>query len=261
MKRVVIILLSALLFYAFFRQVNGVVILLLLGGLGFALLLSRVPEKTIAVARYPFIGLSLAASVLFCIYPQVLTRYHLEPLVLFVGFYGLALYLANMEVQKKGPGKELAALLIITASLAVNLALAGKPFLALPVATAMIFFFFIMGRVRLIPVAIAFAAAAYGFAAHRGLPFFKGGMALSEPERYLILAMTFLFLLFTFIALIRKGTPLKVLAFFGFLYVATDVLLAVGFQIPSGLLSQPVTALLFTTPLVGAMLGREGGFL
>jgi hypothetical protein len=261
MKRVLIILLSALLFYAFFRQVNGVIILLLLGGLALALVLSRIPEKTIAIARYPFIGLSLAASVIFCVYPHLLARYHLEPVVLFVGFYGLALYLANMEVQQKSLGKELAALLIITASLAVNLVLTGKPFFALPIALAMVLFFFIMGRLRLIPVAIALAAAAYGFSSLKGLPFFKGGIALSDPERYLILAMTFLFLLFTFIALIRKSTALKVLTFFGFLYVAADVLLAVGFQAPSGLLSQPVTALFFMTPLVGAMLGREGGFL
>ncbi|HQP51026.1 MAG TPA: hypothetical protein PLA06_02475, partial [Syntrophorhabdaceae bacterium] len=56
----------------------------------------------------------------------------------------------------------------------------------------------------------------------------------------------------------KKHSIGKFLTFFGFLYVAVDVSMVLGFKWSMGLLHQPLIALFIVTPLIGVMLKAEG---
>jgi predicted RND superfamily exporter protein len=50
----------------------------------------------------------------------------------------------------------------------------------------------------------------------------------------------------------------KLLTFFGFLYIAVDIAMVMGFKLSMGLLYQPLIALFIIPPLIGIMLKAEG---
>ena len=49
------------------------------------------------------------------------------------------------------------------------------------------------------------------------------------------------------------------LPFFGFLYIAMDILMVVGARFSTGLLYQPILFLVIIVPLTGTMMKAEGG--
>ena len=56
----------------------------------------------------------------------------------------------------------------------------------------------------------------------------------------------------------KKNTVAKILPFFGFLYIAMDILMVLGVKLSTGLLYQPVIFLVLVSPLIGVMLKTEG---
>ena len=56
----------------------------------------------------------------------------------------------------------------------------------------------------------------------------------------------------------KKNTVVKILPFFGFLYIAMDILMVLGVKLSTGLLYQPVIFLALVSPLIGVMLKTEG---
>ena len=257
MKRIVFLVLSAIFLYAFLRDFSIVRTLLISVGIAGIYAVCQVPSRFILNARYPLIGLSLALSVLFFFYPRFITAWHLDPALIFVSFYALALYLAALETQTKGFVKEAVAMAALLLSVFLNLSMAGRIQLALPVSLAVLLFLFILNRVRLLPIAALFGLAAIVFAKKE---MFVGGTAFfNEEQRYLVLAMTLLFLVLSFISMVKESTPMKLISFFGFLCIALDVLLVVGFKFSAGLATTPVTVVILSIPLLGVTLKSEAG--
>jgi hypothetical protein len=258
MKKVMISILAALLLYGFFRELTMVKVLLIFAGLAACYLIGRVPGRYIVAAKYPLIVLSLLATATFFFYPPIHKMLPMEPIVIFLSFYGIAFYLVSMGEKGKGLHKEATALSILFLCACFNLFLLGKPLVLLALAGAIILFLFIMGRGRLAILIGCYALAILVYLFVKKTTIAGAGLRMGDMDKYLLLAVTFVMLALSFMGFMKKPNMLKILAFFGFIYVAVDVLFVLGFRISAGLLYQPVIALLILTPLMGIMLKGEG---
>ena len=257
MKKMLVFLLAAVLFWGFFRELNIVKTVLICLGLGAAYAIYRVPARHITAMKYPFILLTLAVTTGFLVYPRTVVPYPLNGFIVFVSFYGLTFYLVTIEEKTKSRFKEAVALSIIFLCSAFNLSMIGGPVLVFAISVATILFLFVLGKHRLIPFLGAYTLLIAGLLLSKKTVLFGGGMKLSDTETYLLLAASFLFLIFGFVGLVKKADPVKLLLFFGFLYVSVDLFMVMGFKLSTGLLYQPVAALLILAPLVGIMLKPE----
>ena len=257
MKKVLVFLLAAVLFWGFFRELNVVKILLICLGLGAACVVYRIPVRYIVAMKYPFILLTLAVTAGFLVYPHTVIPYPLNAFIVFVSFYGLTFYLVTIEEKGKSFFKEATALSIIFLSSAFNLSMIGGPVLVLAISIAAVLFLFIIGKHGLILLLGGYTLLVIGLLLSKKTSFFGGAMKMSDMETYLILAASFAFLVLGFVGFVKKANSVKLLLFFGFLYVSVDLFMVMGFRLSMGLLYQPVAALLILTPLVGIMLKAE----
>ncbi len=257
MKKVLVFLLAAALFWSFFRELNVVKILLICLGLGSAYVIYRIPARHIAAMKYPFILITLAVTAGFLVYPHTVIPYPLNAFIVFVSFYGLSFYLVTIEERTKSLFREATALSIIFLSSAFNLSMIGGPVLVFAISTAAILFLFVVGKHRLIPFLGGYTLLIAGLLLSKKTALFGGAIKLSDMETYLILAVSFLFLVLGFVGFVKKANPVKLLLFFGFLYVSVDLSMVMGFKLSTGLLYQPVAGLLILAPLVGMMLKNE----
>jgi hypothetical protein len=258
MKKVAILILSALFLYGIFREFTVVKVLLMAGALAASYLIHRVPGRYMLAMRYPFIALSLLVTAGLFFYPPIRAKLPMEPIVIFFSFYAIAFYLISLDEKGKGLYKEGLALSTLFLAAAFNLFLLGKPLVLVAMSLAIMLFLFIIGRNRLIVVMGCYALGIIVYLLIKKTGISGTGLKMGETDRYLLLAATFALLLFSFTGFLKKPNHLKVLTFFGFIYVALDVLLVVGFKLSAGLLYQPVIALLVLTPLMGMMLKGEG---
>lgn len=259
MKKAAILILAALLLYGLFREFTLVKVLFILGGLASAVLVSRIPGRYILAMKYPFIALSLLATAGFFFYPPLHTKVPMEPVVIFLSFYAIAFYLISLGDKGKGLYKEGLALSILFLSSCFNFFLMGKPMIFLAMALAIMLFLFVIGRHQLMAVIAVYTAGIliYLLFARKG---FSGiGLRMGDMDRYILLAATFILLMFSFAGFMKKPDFAKILVFFGFIYIAVDFLLVLGFKLSAGLLYQPIIALLVAAPLMGMMMRAERG--
>jgi len=127
-----------------------------------------------------------------------------------------------------------------------------------PVALTVMLFLFITGRNKTVLFIAGYTAVIAVFIVIKGMSILGSGIKLTDMERYFLLATSFAFLMLNFIGFVKKNSIGKLLAFFGFLYVAVDIALVTGLKLSEGLLYQPFVALLIIAPLVGVMLKAEG---
>jgi hypothetical protein len=259
MKKVMLYMLAVILFYSLFREFTLVKVLLMLGGLASVYLIYRVPSRFILAMKYPVIFLSLCATAGFFFYPQIHTRLPMEPVVIFFSFYGIAFYLVGLGDKGKGLYKEALALSVLFACTCFTLFLMGKPLLILAFSFSIMLFLFVIGRTHLMAIIGGYTLCIIVYLIIKKTSMAGIGLKLADADRYLLLAATFLLLLFSFVGFLKKPDMMKILAFFGFLYIALDVLLVLGFSLSAGLLYQPVISLFIVTPLMGIMLKAEGG--
>ncbi len=260
MKKVLVYILAAALLYSFFRELNIVKVLLMALGLGIAYLICLAPARYVVAMKYPFIGFTLAVTALFIVYPKHGLQYPIDALILFISFYSITFYLITIDEKGKNLFRDAAALSILFLSSAFNLFMAGKTLLILPVCIAAMLFLFILGKNRLIPVLAGctlLIIALLFFSKGKGAGFFSGGVQISDIEKYILLGTSFILLVIGFIGFVKKSNLIKLFTFFGFLYIATDVFMVLGFRLSTGLLYQPVAALLVLIPLIGMMLKGE----
>ncbi|MCX5808918.1 MAG: hypothetical protein NTX36_06050 [Proteobacteria bacterium] len=258
MKKVCIYILAALLLYSLFREFTLVKTLLICAGLAAAYGIYRLPSKYVMAMKYPFILLSFAATTGLFFYPTVELQYPLDALVVFVSFYSVTFFLIAMDEKKKDFAKETIALSILFLSLAFNLYIIGKTIFILPMAFTVMLFLFIVGRNRAILFIAGYTAIIIIFFLVKNVNILGGGIRLNDMERYFLLITSFLFLAVNFIDFVKKNTMSKLLTFFGFLYVAVDIAMVLGFKLSMGLLYQPLIGLFIITPLIGIMLKTEG---
>jgi hypothetical protein len=259
LKKVFVYVAASILLYGFFREINIIQALMICFGLGTAYLIYLIPARHIATMKYPFICFVLALTVLFIVYPKIDVRYPFDALIVFVSFYGLTFYLITIEEKEKNLLKEIAALSMLFLSSAFNLFMIGKPLFILPMSIAAVFFLFTIGKNRLIlfiagyTLAIIIALLIFD----RGLNILGGEIKINDIEQYLLMAASFILLITAFVGFVKKSNFIKLMVFFGFLYIAVDIFMVLGLKLSTGLLYQPVTALLILTPLIGVMLKAE----
>jgi hypothetical protein len=259
MKKALILSLTGILLYSFLRELTIPRLFLLCIGLGCSYAIYAMPPQYITGAKYPLIGLSLAASACFLFFPHIPVEFHLQGVVIFVSFYGVTLYLATLESHEKGFAREVTGLTLLFISSAINLILAGKSLFLLPLSLTVILFLFIIDRIRIVPFIVVYAASALFFLYRRGVTIFGTAPGFSELERYVLLGICGLFFAISFISLVKNTDALKTMAFFGFLFVSIDLLMVLGFRLSSGLAYQPFMALFIMVPLIGAMLKASEG--
>ena len=257
MKKIFVYLLASVLLFAFFRELNVVKILMICLGLGAAYLIYRIPAKHIVIMKYPFICLALAVTALFLVYPKMNVQYPLDAIIIFISFYGLTFYLITIEEKGKSLLKDATALSILFLSSAFNFFMIGKPLFILPMSIAAAFFLFIIGKNRLIPFLAGYTLAIIFLLFGKGIIIFGGSLKINDIERYLLLAASFAFLVTGFVGFVKKSNFIVLMAFFGFLYIATDIFMELGFRLSTGLLYQPLAALLVLIPLIGIMLKSD----
>jgi len=259
LKKIFVYMAASILLYGFFRELNIVKVLMICLGLGAAYLIYFIPARYIAAMKYPFICFVLAVTVLFCVYPKINVQYPFDALIVFISFYGLTFYMITIEEKGKSLFKEAAALSILFLSSAFNFYMIGKPLFIVPMSIAAMFFLFIIGKNRLIPF-----IAGYTLAIVMALLFFNknvnilgGGVKINDVEKYLLLAASFGFLILAFVEFVKKSNFVKLMVFFGFIFIASDIFMVLALKFSTGLLYQPVTALLVLTPLIGIMLKAD----
>lgn len=260
MKKILIAILAATLFYSFFRNFNFMQILLVLACSGAIYGIYRLPSPAIAKMKYPLIVLSFLVTILFFVYPRVPLVYPARIGIVFVSFYSIIFYLLSVEEKQTEFFKEITAISILFVSSALNLFMVHKLLFIVSFAAALVVILFILDRIKMIPFIILYAAIAAAILYKQGGNILNNGFPnLGNIDKYILLSSSFIFLVMSFILFTKKSGMVNMLPFFGFLYIALDILMVLGLKLSTGLLYQPVIFLIFAVPLVGIMLKAEGG--
>lgn len=256
LHKVVVLAASSLFLYGLFRDMTFAKTLLLIAGLVGAFGVSRVPASAVVGVKYPLICLSFALSAGLFFYPSV-RGYPTQLAALFLSFYSIALYLATEENKAKQPYKQMIALVLLFASSSYNLIVTSRPEVILPLAITSMLFLFILDRVKSLPILGVYTLVILVVLYVRHCTGFGSELRLSGIERYLLLGTAFLLLFVSFVGFIRESGPIRILAFFGSLYLSIDLLMSIGFSFKGILIHQPSMALLIVSPLLG--LTMKGG--
>jgi hypothetical protein len=258
LRKAVVLAASSLFLYGLFRDMNLAKTLLLIAGLVGAFVVSRVPTRAVIGVKYPLICLSFALSGVLFFYPSV--RGHLAELAaLFLSFYSIALYLATDEDKAKQPYKQMIALSLLFISSSFNLIVTSRPEVILPLAITSLLFLFILNRVKSLPIIGAYTLVILVVLYVRQCTGFGCDLRLTGIERYLLLGTALLLLFVSFIGFIKESGPVRVVAFFGSLYLSIDLLMSIGFSFRGILMHQPSMALLIVSPLLGLTMKGAGG--
>lgn len=259
MKKALIAIATICLLYGFIRELNLVKVLLILGGLGTIYAIYRTPTSYIEAMKYPLIILSFLVTVLFFVYPKVPLVYPARVAIVFLSFYSVIFYIASMEDKQKEFFKEITALSILYFSSSFNLFMTGSLLLIVSFALALMLFLFILDRTPMIPFIAGYTLVS-GILIYRqsGNILGSGLTGLGDIEKYVLLSSSFIFLVMSFVMFMKKNTLTKMLPFFGFLYIAMDILMVLGVKLSTGLLYQPVIFLALVSPMIGVMLKTEG---
>ena len=259
MKKVFIAITAMLLLYGFIRELNTMNVLLMLGGLGTIYAIYRTPARYIEAMKYPFIVLSFLVTVLFFVYPKVPLVYPARVAIVFLSFYSVIFYVINMEDKQKEFFKEITALSILFISSSFNLFMTGQLLLVVSFALALMLVLFILDRTSMVPFIAGYTLVAGILIWRQSAHILGSGLTgLGSIEKYILLSSSFVFLVTSFIMFMKKNTVAKILPFFGFLYIAMDILMVLGVKLSTGLLYQPVIFLALVSPLIGVMLKTEG---
>lgn len=255
-RKIFILAASSLFLYGLFRDMTLAKTLLLIAGLVGAFAVSRVPARVVVGVKYPLICLSFGLSVCLFVYPSV-RGYAAQLAALFLSFYSIALYLATDEEKAKEPYKQMVALSLLFISSSYNLIVTSRPEVILPLTITSMLIVFILDRAKSLPVLGIYALVMAVFMYTRQCTGFGCELRLSGIERYFLLGTAFLLLFISFIGFVRESGPVRVIAFFGSLYLSIDLVMSIGFSFKGILMHQPSMALLIVSPLLG--LTMKGG--
>ncbi len=258
MKKIFFYILASILLYGYFRELNGVKILLIILGLASIYGISLLPARYVVAAKYPIILLSFAGTLGFFFYPVLGTSYPVQPAIVFLAFYSITWYLVTMEEKGHDLPKEIIVLSVLFLSSSFNLAMAGKPVLILPLGLATILFLFVLGKTGIMLFITGYTLIIAAVLAYKHIAVIGAGIPMREIHLYTLLSTSFIFLVFSFFRFAKGGGHTSLLAFFGFLYICIDLLMSTGLKLPGGLLSQPALAIAMVSPLVGLMIQAEG---
>lgn len=257
LRKALVLAASSLFLYGLFRDMTLAKTLLLIAGLAGAFLVSRIPVRMVIGIKYPLICLSFALSAGLFLSPSV-RGCPAQLAALFLSFYSIALYLATDEEKAKKPYKHMIALTLLFISSSYNLIITSRPEVILPLTITSILFLFILDRVQSLPILGAYAVAILVVLYMRHSTGFGWQPTPGGIERYLLLGAASLLLFISFLGFIKDSGPIRVVAFFGSLYLSIDLLMSIGFSFKGILMHQPSAALLIVSPLLGLTI-KGGG--
>jgi hypothetical protein len=256
-RKALILIASSLFLYCLLRDMTLLKLALLCAVFGFAYVISKIPSKYLAGAKYPLIVLSLAASPALIIYPGVRSHLMAAAGAVLLAFYSIAFFLVTLDEKAKKHYMEVVGLCVLYGAAFINLFLTRHFELFLPLSVSVLLFLFIANRARIMPFAAGFTLLAVVALEISGAPLFGGLPWPNTVERYVLLATAFALLLSGFVGFVKRPDFINVLVFFGVLYLSVDLLMSVGFRLRGILLQQPVLALFVVSPIVGMAL--KGG--
>ncbi len=259
MRRIIVLVISCLLFFCLFRDMTATKTLLCCLVMACAYGVSRIDPRYLLASKYPLIGLCLALSPVLIVYPALRPHAAVAGAAMFLAFYGIALFLVTTEEKGRKAYKEITGLSLLYVASSLNLFLTGHSELILPLSIAVLLFLFIINRIQIMAAVTAYTVVCLIFFGLKGVHLTGYDVPLHDAERYVLLACAFSLLLITFVGFLKKTDVVTVLAFFGLLYVSVDLLMSVGFSLRAVLVSQPVLSLLIVGPLVGMVMkgGKE----
>lgn len=255
--KAVVLAASSLFLYSLFRDMTLAKTLLLIAGLVGAFVVSRVPARVVAGVKYPLICLSFALSAGLFFYPAA-RGFPAQLAALFLSFYSIAFYLATEEDKTKQPYKQMVALTLLFVSSSYNLIITARPEAILPLTITSMLFLFILDRAKSLPILGAYALVILVVLYVRHCTGFGCELRLSGIERYLLLGAAFLLLFISFVGFIKESGPIRIVAFFGSLYLSIDLLMSIGFSFKGIIMHQPAMALLIVSPLLGLTMKGAG---
>jgi len=256
-RKALILLTSALFLYCLLRDVTLLKLVLLCAVFGFAYIISKIPSRYLAGAKYPLIGLSLAASPALILYPAARSHQMAAAGAVLLAFYSIALFLVTLDEKTKKHYMEVVGLTVLYGAAFVNLLLTHHFELFLPLSVSVLIFLFVANRARIMPFAAGFTLLAVIALEISGVPLLGGIPWPNTAERYVLLGTAFALLLIGFLDFVKRPDFVNILVFFGVLYVSIDLLMSLGFRLKGILLQQPVLALFVLSPIVGMAL--KGG--
>lgn len=258
MKKVLVLILTAMFFYSMFWHVNIVNVLLMILGLGLTLALYRLSERFLLSMKYPMIILQLAVTALFFIFPHLKYKHLMDAPVASIAFYSMLFYLVSLKEKERSLYKELLAISILFFSAFFNLLIVNKPALILSIGLPVILYLFIIGHNKVIPFIGGYILIISVFLFMKKIPLVGSGLFFNNDlHRYmLILAPLFLFV-WSFIGFVKNTATLKVISFLIFLFIMVDIFITVGAKFSSSILYQPLTAILVFSLAAGIMMKGE----
>ncbi|MCX8021275.1 MAG: hypothetical protein N2745_00695 [Syntrophorhabdaceae bacterium] len=259
MRTALFLMLGAMLLYSLFLKADIPSLFFVLLSVGISYLIYRVPARYIVAMKYPVIFLLLSVTVLFLIYPHLKLPGPMEGLLFFISFYSVSYFLITIDEKERGLFKEATALSVVFLCSAFNMSMVGKAVFILPIAFAGLIFLFILGKNRLLVVLAFLSLVVTGLMINKGVALTNPKTSLNDMNRYMVLTTSFIFLMIGFASFVKSKEVLKKLSFFGFLYLAVDIIMTLALKISMGLLYQPFLALFVLTPLIGVSMKRERG--
>jgi hypothetical protein len=256
-RKVIVLVISSLLFYLLFREMTPFKMLILCVAIAAAYGVSRVPAKHLAAAKYPTIGVSLALCPVLIIYPALRPHFAITAAVMFLAFYSTGLFLVTLDEKGKKVSKEITGLMVLYVISALNLFLVAHSELILPLSISILIFLFIINRVHVMPYVAGATVIVAILLLVSGVRIIGPAVHLLSAERYSLLAAAFALLLFVYVAYIKRPDFVTILAFFGLLFISVDLLMSVGLNFRGVLLHQPILALFIAGPVVG--IAMKGG--
>jgi hypothetical protein len=258
-KKILIAILSLLLVYGFLREYTVAKVLVVIAGAAAGYAIFRLPQRSIEAMKYPIIVLSFMVTVLFFFYPRLAIPEAARIAIVFVSFYAFILYLSGMEEKGQDVFKEITPCPSSSSRRIQPLhngqaclpdILRGRPH-PLPLHHRKVPHHPLHRRLHL-------NRGLHGIPSGAGLT--GSGLAgLAEMNRYILLGSAFALLVTSFALVMKKSSFSTMLPFFGFLYIAMDILLVRGVRFSTGLLYQPALFIAILAPLAGTMLKTEGG--
>lgn len=246
--------------YSFLRELNLIKTMIALGGFGTIYIIYKLPIHILENMKYPLIVLSLLVTALFFFYPKMPSVYALRITIIFLSFYSLIFYTINMEEKPREFFKEITALSILFFSSCFNLFMTGSLLLVLSFSLSLMLILFVLERTGMLPFIAGYTIVAGILVWQHGDNILGSGLTgLGDIQKYMLLASSFILLTVSFVFFVKKKSIMKILPFFGFLYITVDVLMVLGLKLATGLLYQPILFLALVSPLIAVMLKTEGG--
>ena len=259
MRKALVIAASSLFFYGLLRDMTLLKTLMLCAAIISSFVISKVPVKYLAGAKYPVIGLSLILPFGLIFYPWARSEKAIVAASLVLAFFSIALFLVTLDEKGKKAYKEITGLCLLYAASFTNLFLTGLPALILPLSIAVLLFLFIVNKTRVMPFVAGLTIAAVIVLLVSRVPLLSTGPWLNQMERYILMGAAFVLMLVAFVGFVKKPGFVNLLGFFGLLYVSVDLLMSIGLRLGGILLSQPGLSLFIVGPIVGVAMkgGKE----